>query len=873
MSRFWFLLPILTGCPEIVVDEGDKTPKDSGEALDSGDSGVDADQDGYGVDEDCDDADPTVHPDAAEVCDGVDQDCNGKTDDAPVDGGEWFADGDNDGFGDASARKTGCTQPAGYITDNTDCNDDDAAYYPGAPEAACDIDSPDYNCNGQPDVVDADTDGFDACADCDDTQATVFPGNPESCDGLDNDCSGTIDDGVGDGTIFFADRDGDNFGDPFSPVSACAAPPNYVDNDQDCDDGQSGTFPGASEYCNSNDDNCNGQVDEASAVDVRTWYRDGDADGYGNSAVTAAACAAPVGYVADSSDCADGNAGVYPGAAEYCGGTDYDCDGAGNELDSVDVLPYYYDADADGYEGSVAGYACLLPSGFSWASPDCDDRDDAINPAADDVCDASDNDCDGDIDDGRRVPYDYSTISAAISAARAGESVCVAAGNYYEDIDFGGRNITVEGDGSASTYIIGTGAGSVVRIDSNERTVALSGFTITGGESAQGAGLLVYNTSPMLDDLVITQNYCRTASYCEGTGMYVYGTPTLTNVTVDSNYAEPTGSTYLQVNGAGAYISGGGGTYSGLNITNNWGDISATASSGVVYAAGLYMQSSYAYLEDLYVFGNICYRYGSTANTYAYAYGCGIVTQSGGASFDGVTDYFNQAYLTGTYDYVYGAGWYSYNDYSTVEHAKIVKNTGDAYAIFGPAWYGYYYAATAFSNSIIAGNHAGYYWTPDSAYGTIFEDYLASPSFTNVDIVGNKLNATYAYGGGLYAGYLANATFVNSSIYGNTLSGSNSAGGAIMGYGSTDGGVISFEYSNIYGNTATEFYNIASPVGANGNFASSAGYSDTSSTDASLWNLTLTATSAMRDAGDPAILDADGSRSDVGAYGGPKGNW
>lgn len=871
MHRIWFWLPILTGCPEIVVDESDKGPGDSGDS--ASDGLLDADQDGFDVEADCDDTDASIHPDAPEVCDNVDQDCDLQIDESATDAPVWYADGDGDGYGDVSARRTACNQPNGYIADSSDCNDADPAYHPGAPESACEVGAPDFNCNGVPDVSDVDADGFDSCDDCDDTQDEVFPGNPEACDGLDNDCSGAVDDGFGTGTTYFADADGDGYGDPFSPLAACASPPGYVENDADCDDVIAAVNPGESEYCNNYDDNCNGQVDEASAVDVRIWYRDADRDGYGNSGVTAAACNAPTDYVADSSDCADGNSGIYPGAPEYCGGTDYDCDGAANESDSVDVVAYYFDSDGDGYEGTVAGYACLLPSGYSADSPDCDDRDVAISPAADDECDKLDNDCDGDIDDGRRVPDDYSTISAAILAARTDESVCVAAGDYYEDIDFGGRNITVEGDGSASTYIIGTGTGSVVQINSGERTATLSGFTITGGESAQGAGLLIYNTSPTLHDLVISQNFCRTTTYCEGTGMYVYGSPTLTDVTIDDNYAIPTASTYPYVNGAGAYIWGSTGSYSNLSITNNWGDISSLTSSGSVYGGGLYLADSYATFEDLYVYGNVCYRYGSTSGTYAYSYGCGIVSQNSGSHFDGLTVYFNQAYMTGNYDYVFGAGMYSYTDSSTIEHANIVKNTGDAYSVYGAAWYGYYYTTTLFSNSIIAGNYAGYYWTPSNAYGTLFDEYLAAPTFSNVDIVGNRLNATYAYGGALYAGYMADATFQNSSIYGNILTGSNTTGGAIMGYGTSDAGVVSISYSNFYGNTGAEFYNISSPIGSNGNFASSPGYTDVSSSDPLAWNLTLTASSALRNVGDPSILDADGSRSDVGAYGGPGGSW
>ena len=112
-----------------------------------------------------------------------------------------------------------------------------------------------------PDAAHGDGDGFGAgepvhtcsptigwvlvAGDCDDANRQIHPDAEESCDGFDNDCSGEADDGVG--TTWFEDGDGDGFGDPESTSVACDAPPRFVDNGDDCDDGDADTFPGGAD--------------------------------------------------------------------------------------------------------------------------------------------------------------------------------------------------------------------------------------------------------------------------------------------------------------------------------------------------------------------------------------------------------------------------------------------------------------------------------------------------------------------------------------------------------------------------------------------------------------------------------------------------
>ena len=172
------------------------------------------------------------------------------------------------------------------------------------------------------------------------------------------------------------------------------APPPVRDDDVDgypaivdCDDTDPRINPGATERCDGIDNNCDGVVDD-DAMDASLFYRDGDADGFGNSDDALAACSQPTGYVQDNTDCEDMNADVYPGAPEQCDGLDNECDGVLDE-DAVDTVPFYRDADADGFGNpDEAVSACNPPSGYVGDKTDCDDTDAQVNPDQIEVCDA-----------------------------------------------------------------------------------------------------------------------------------------------------------------------------------------------------------------------------------------------------------------------------------------------------------------------------------------------------------------------------------------------------------------------------------------------------------------------------------------------------
>ncbi|HSG99516.1 MAG TPA: MopE-related protein, partial [candidate division Zixibacteria bacterium] len=291
---------------------------------------IDADCDGWPASIDCDDTNPLVNPGATEVlCDGLDNDCNPFTaDDVDADGdgvsvcaGDCDdndpnnfpgnieicdgADNDCDGIVDNGFDLDG----DGWTTCAGDCNDANATVFPGATEVLCD--GLDNDCDpSTPDDTDADGDGVSLCAgDCDDNNATVFPGAAEICDGLDNDCNTLVDDGLAF-TTYYADSDGDGFGDAGTSVTTCSGPPpGYVTDNTDCDDSDASVNPAATEICDGLDNDCDGFVDEG-------FDLDGD------------------GWTTCAGDCNDAVASINPGAPEICGnGIDDDCDGLTDAAD------------------------------------------------------------------------------------------------------------------------------------------------------------------------------------------------------------------------------------------------------------------------------------------------------------------------------------------------------------------------------------------------------------------------------------------------------------------------------------------------------------------------------------------------------------
>ncbi|MCP3980554.1 MAG: PKD domain-containing protein, partial [bacterium] len=396
-------------------------------------------------------------------------DCDDDDDSATPDR-VWYADTDGDGFGDTDVPSVQCTEPAGFVLDGTDCDDTSpsaADTHPGAAPndsaGGClkDVDGDDWG-----DV--ATIAGVTPGTDCDDSFALTFPGAapndaPAACyldaDGDDwgdenppagvtagTDCDDS-DAQLHPDTPWYADTDGDGFGDPGALTTQCLQPAGHLADATDCDDSSpaaASTFPGAAP--NDSADGCLKDVDgddwgdadplpgvtpgsdcdddDAFFNPTTTWYRDKDGDGFGDLAVSLAACTQPSGYLLDSTDCDDisvTSPATFPGAAPSDGaGCMRDSDGddwgddsppagveAGTDCDDFDALlhpatTWYVDADGDGFGSSASTLVqCTEPAGFVPSSTDCDD----VSPTAsatfpgaapNDSADACMKDLDGD---------------------------------------------------------------------------------------------------------------------------------------------------------------------------------------------------------------------------------------------------------------------------------------------------------------------------------------------------------------------------------------------------------------------------------------------------------------------------------------------
>lgn len=208
---------------------------------------------------DCDDQNLLNRPVAEELCDGVDNDCDGEVDDNVQDY-TWYPDCDGDGFGRSSdSPLLNCNVPSGlpqvcadapaarWVTNDADCDDADSSVWPAAPQI-CDP-SGDNSCNTAPNPFDSDGDGSDRAAcggsDCNDNDSSMYPGAEDVCDGVDKDCDGYTEDADGDGSL---------------PIGATCTGSNAPKTD--CDDTNPLSFEGATEICDGGDNNCDGEADE-----------------------------------------------------------------------------------------------------------------------------------------------------------------------------------------------------------------------------------------------------------------------------------------------------------------------------------------------------------------------------------------------------------------------------------------------------------------------------------------------------------------------------------------------------------------------------------------------------------------------------------
>jgi hypothetical protein len=422
---------------------------------------LDSDGDGYDEDVDCDDDDASINPSAVEVCDDIDNDCNGLVDDSPTDGDTWYADLDEDYYGDLDGALAACERPSGYRTNALDCDDTDSAINPAA---------------------------------------------VETCDGIDSNCSGNEDDAA-DAAVWYTDGDSDGYGDSATGVPACIQPSGSIDDGSDCDDADGAINPAASETCDGIDSNCSG--DENDAADATTFYADADYDFYGDPGSTVAACERPSGYRTNAEDCDDGDDAIYPGAEDICNDSiDQDCDG--EDYGTCDATL----ADLDGQiYGATAGEH-LGGKVASVGDIDGDEVADFAVSSSDAVY----------IFDGATSWVGQNTTddaSAVLTGGSGGMSSGDIDGDGNEDLFIGASELDDNGSSAGGGYIVyGPLSGAVDLTTSAD--VALLGDA--SGDVA-GAHVLVLGdvNSDGSDDMLITASGDDTNGTDSGAAYLVYG--------------------------------------------------------------------------------------------------------------------------------------------------------------------------------------------------------------------------------------------------------------------------------------------------------------------------------------------------------------
>jgi len=415
------------------------------------------------------------------------------------------------------------------------------------------------------------------------------------------------------------------------------------------------------------------------------------------------------------------------------------------------------------------------------------------------------------------VPDDFPTIQAAIEAASNGDEIIVRPGTYYENINFLGKAIYLHSEqGPDVTIIDGQQNSCVVAFENGEgRDSIIEGFTITNGyvRYAEGGGIYCNNhSSPTITKNVI---YGNSAMVGGGISCYYYSSPTIKNNVIYDNSAYYFGGGILCRENSSPVIENN-------VIYGNWADKSGGGISCSGYSSPM-ITNNVIYGNGAYFGGGIhCSSYSSPTIENNVIYGNWADKSGGGISCSGYSS-------------------------SMITSNVIYDNSA---AREGGGIYCYDHSSPTITKNVISGNSA------DGRGGGILCLWGSSPTIINNVIYDNS---TDGYGGGIYCHDYSSPTITNNVISGNSAS--RNGGGIYC----LEESYPTITYCDFYNNEGGNFYNCSPGEGCI--------FEEPMFTNPDSNDYRLRASSPCRDAGDPSILDPDGTRSDMGAYGGPDADW
>ena len=684
---------------------------------------------------------------------------------------------------------------------------------------------------------DLDADGYSAEEDCDDENPDIFPGAEEICDGVDNDCNDEVDEGVL--LTFYEDADGDGYGAADQPVEACEASDSTADSDQDCDDDSADVYPGAPEddCADPTDYNCDGSVQ----------YGDADSDGW-------AAC----------EDCNDADAAINPGSEELCDGLDNDCNLKTDGADARDAEPYYLDSDGDGFgDPAIKVYDCEMPDGYSFLDSDCDDINAQVYPGAEEICDGLDSDCDSATGE-LLYPSDVSDLQLAVDSGEP--EICIEAGTHSVNLDLAGVDtLKLSGAGGSDAVFLDGGGSRVIDMGLHASNITLEGLTLQNANESGKDGLGVFGaecSNIRLQDIVIKD---IVGDSNERAGLAI-GFVLCTDVTLQDSAVHSVTATYNSTGVSGTY--GLVGFRFSDNVVVDGLEIYDSSVEGFaeIFGGALSFDAHYTGLPTAVSVNNVSvHDYIETSTRIGYgtimAFGTSSVDMSNVSVYNvtresgsgtGLVYVFHSTGDVDLHNLQFLGNTSTFTDHQVAPQLVEAATSGDVHI----------------SNIVSAGNLSTSMGTTVSGSILLYNYRGVSYDVSNVTIYGDTSNNASEEGGGMLA-CSGEMRIRNSTISGN----SSDAGLTLAGLGepsSLDACVLEASYNNIYDN-GVNFDTVSDFTGNDGNIGVDPVFADVSAPNPTYWDLRLAQTSDLIDAGDPGVLDADGSTSDIGAYGGPLG--